>query len=280
MKADEIFFNMKANAALETKRIIRRPFRRFFNPFKEALREYPPKILHGCHHRCGTVWIFNILWEVAAENGLIFLNSETSKWVTDADIVFYPHSRVDFKPLSHYVGSHMIRDPRDAIVSGYFYHRWTKEKWCRTPREKLGGKSYQQYLNSLNQDEGLAVEIRGADNLITDITDMMCWNYYNPRFLELKYEDLITREHELFQKLFGHYGFKKSAIERACSIASRYSFKQVARRNLGEIGPKSHFRSGAVGQWKEVFKPQHKDLFKKLYPQVLIQLGYEKNETW
>ena len=33
----------------------------------------------------------------------------------------------------------MIRDPRDVIVSGYFYHQWTDEPWANEPRPELGG---------------------------------------------------------------------------------------------------------------------------------------------
>ena len=37
-----------------------------------------------------------------------------------------------------------VRDPRDIIVSGYFYHMTTHEPWVHQPRSDYGGKSYQE----------------------------------------------------------------------------------------------------------------------------------------
>ena len=41
----------------------------------------------------------------------------------------------------------MIRDPRDCVVSGYFYHLWTNEAWAHQPQDLFNGLSYQQHLN-------------------------------------------------------------------------------------------------------------------------------------
>jgi hypothetical protein len=44
---------------------------------------------------------------------------------------------------------------------------------------------------------------------------------------------------------------------------------------------KSHtFRSGRTGSWKELFTDEHKKLFKDVAGDLVVQLGYEKNNDW
>ena len=65
----------------------------------------------------------------------------------------------------------MVRDPRDMVISGYFYHKWTTERWVRMPgrmdgkdwgRSDWKGWTYHDILNSVDQEEGLAIEIHRA----------------------------------------------------------------------------------------------------------------------
>jgi hypothetical protein len=44
---------------------------------------------------------------------------------------------------------------------------------------------------------------------------------------------------------------------------------------------KSHtFRSGKTGGWKNHFTDAHKKLFKDVAGDLLVQLGYEKDNDW
>ena len=48
------------------------------------------------------------------------------------------------------------------------------------------------------------------------------------------------------------------------------------------IQPKqSHtFRSGKTGGWREYFTDEHKSLFKEVAGNLLVKLGYEKDNDW
>jgi hypothetical protein len=257
------------------KKSIGRLFKNFINPFES--RTTKPLIIHCCYHRVGTVWISRILKHIAAEFGLTFHNNRQTKSISDTDILIHFHSEVDISRLQNYVGSHMIRDPRDVIVSGYFYHLWTKEKWANIPRDRFDGKSYKEYLNALNQCDGLSVELKRTKSLIWNMAN---WDYNNPQFFEIRYEDIILNEEPIFRRLFQHYGFKESAIERSCKIGKKYSFDKVTGRQIGEVQTGVHLRSGSIGQWKKLFEEEHRNLFKSLYPGVLTALGYEENDDW
>jgi len=105
-----------------------------------------PLIVHSCYHKVGTHWFNNIFNSLAKELGLKYQYCAQIDLKREADLYLDDHSKVDFSSLRPYFASHMIRDPRDVIISGYFYHLWCAEAWCTTPQARYGGKSYQQSL--------------------------------------------------------------------------------------------------------------------------------------
>jgi hypothetical protein len=183
-------------------------------------------------------------------------------------------------PSQEFRGTHMVRDPRDMIVSGYFYHLWTTEDWAQEPRAELGGLSYREHLNQLDVGDGLTAEIERAVAPGGNIDEMLRWDYHSKEFLELRYEDFIADEQSEFARLFRHYGFTEDAIALGVARGERYNFKNISRRNLGEVAPGQHLRSGRPGSWREHFGPQHREAFKALTGDLLVALGYEENQGW
>lgn len=272
-------------------------FRMLDNPFKD--REF--QVIHCCHHRVGTVWFLRIMNSVALHFFLPF--DKRDRVDQDPEISHTPcvfvdtHSLLEVSRLSGFRGTHIIRDPRDLVISGYHYHLWTDEEWANMkmgdlltaypmlkerlsllPIESMMTISYREYLNGLSKEDGLIAEIKRASR--GPIQVMGNWNYDHPDFLEIKYEDLLLDEEAIFRSIFAHYGFKPSAIEKATQIALSYSFKKMAGRNIGDVAQKSHLRSGKSKQWQDEFGQAHKDLFKKLHGQDLIKMGYETDLNW
>jgi hypothetical protein len=254
---------------LEIRRAIRSPF----------AQNTPRNLLvHCAHHRQGSTWFGSVLRAIADEYGLRFQSCGQEALRPDTDIFLQDHSLVDVTKLPPYVGSHMIRDPRDVIVSGYFYHLWTKEKWAHAPMQEVGGRSYQEYLNSLSQEDGILYEI---DDFVThDLQHMVEWNYDNPNFVEVKYEEIIADQESVFRRIFRHYGFNTAAIKTSLGIAKRRNFESRTKRKVGEVLPKSHLRSGRPGQWREVFTAGHIARSKEVLADALIKLGYETGHDW
>ena len=196
-----------------------------------------------------------------------------------ANILIANHSQLPLDQLGDYVGSHLIRDPRDAVVSGYFYHLWTNEVWAHQPNENYGGKSYQQHLKGVSQEDGLTSEIERFSTYVRNYR-LNEWNYKNPRIFEVKYESLIADEQAIFESMFKHYGFNESAITESLILAKRLSFKNVAKRKLGHQQSGSHLRSGKPNQWVEVLSKKHCESIKTLWGDLLIHLGYEVDYDW
>lgn len=235
-------------------------------------------IVHCCYHKVGTAWFIRVLRAICRHYGLQFQCSIQSELQRDTDIYMEYMSRVDMDKLPIYVGSHMIRDPRDIVISAYFYHLWTKEDWAHIPRQSLNGLTYQEYLKSLNQEEGLLAEMQGTSKEVID--EMSQWNYNNPNFIEVKYEDIIKDEKAVFSKIFSHYKFSPEAVDSCLDIADKFSFKNKARKRNDNTAKKSHLRSGRTGEWKEVYSENHKQKFKEIFGDILIKLGYENDNNW
>lgn len=261
------------------------------NPFQDG---HGHLLIFCCHHKVGTSWFKNILTAIGGEFGLPFVRDDQARIREPRSIFFQYHSQVDLAALPKYRGAHIIRDPRDLVVSGYYYHLWTNEEWAVTPIRDLPADmerlwsllpvkdikhlSYQQYLQSLSKEDGMLAEMRRAST--ADLREIFGWDYSNPDFFEFKYETIMQNEEDVLRQMFRHYGFRDEAIDRAVVIARRFSFEQRAKRKAGEVDNKSHLRSGKLQQWKTEFNEKHKVYFKSLHGKDLIKLGYETDLAW
>lgn len=272
---------------------IRRTARRMTrSPFRD--RSNGPKIIHGSHHKVGTSWMQSVLRMVADEYGLVYQGGGSSELRPETDIFLQSHSAFDLSALPRFKGSHMIRDPRDVIVSGYHYHLWTKESWANIPMsefperarrrwhhvpfDEAGSRTYKEFLNSLDKERGLAIEIcRAATTLMPEITN---WNYEQPEFFEMRYEQLMEDEASVFARLFRHYEFHEEAVSRCVELADRCSFRNRAGREVGTVATHSHMRSGRTGQWREELSEDNVALFKSLTGDAVVNLGYERGIDW
>ena len=251
---------------------------------KFSVKKNRKLIAHFAHHKCGTTWFHNSLNKIAKRFGLKYQRCTQKHLRNDTDVWLEWHSKVDFDILKPSVGSHMIRDPRDIIISAYFYHLWCDEKWCKIKKREYNNMSYQEYLNSVSQEDGILIEmtnnLEDGNTSGSIIEDIARWNYFNPNIIELKYEKVINDQNTWFTMIFKKYGFNEKEIKTALKIVDKYSFQKRAKRDLGVEKRKSHFRKGTSGDWKNYFKELHKSEFKNQYGDILIKLGYEKDNNW
>jgi Sulfotransferase domain len=242
------------------------------------IRSYPEKLLIHCsHHKVATAFFMKIMRDISRNFNWNFQCCTQEELTPDTHFFLEIHSQIDSETLPPYVGSHIIRDLRDMIISGYFYHLWCPEEWCHRPRPMYGGKSYQELLNSVSQDEGIGLEITRSKWSIDRILN---WNYSNPNFIEVKLEDLSQNQTQVFTDIFHHYGFSSDEMDKALSIIEALSFEKMSGRKRGEEDRKNHFRKGVSGDWENHFTDEHKVLFKETYPGALAKLGYEPDDNW
>jgi hypothetical protein len=242
-----------------------------------------PSFAYFGHHKCGSTWITRVLTKVLGHLGLSVLNQ-------NHDLVMPKPGALDsirknyallcwnsdwvYARLLECPGFHVIRDPRDVVVSGYFSHLDThsEDKWPRL-------HYYRNLLRGQSKEEGLVSEMSFSAGFLYA---MYSWDYTQPRNLELRFEDLIADPRARFSAALDHLGIGETAMPRArlARILSASSFEVLSGgRRPGEEAS-HHFRRGVPGDWRNHFSTPHIDLFKRLYNPLLLKTGYERDEDW
>ena len=92
---------------------------------------------------------------------------------------------------------------------------------------------------------------------------------YKEFFIEIRFEKLKNCGEDFLKilKIFGLEHKKKD-------LCKKISFKKMK-----ESSP-LHLRKGTIGDWKNYFSSKHKEIFKEIAGDILIQLGYEENNDW
>ena len=239
-------------------------------------------IVHFAHHKCLTVYFHRVFSRASRILGMRFLATPARlpETVDEPHLLLSHDSRLPFPDDPSVRASHVIRDPRDVVVSGYFYHRRTTEDWCRRPNsdhhDLPDDVSYQQHLNSLPTDDGLIYEMNHVSGRI--IEDMAAWDYDRDNCLEMRFEDIVGNERPAFVRLFDWYGVPTRYRARLLDWAERYS--KDGRSSWRRLVPNRHVRKGShIGQWRTHFTPKVEAAFEARHPGVLETLGYASSPT-
>jgi hypothetical protein len=288
------------------------------------------------HHKCASTWIDNIIREVALEHGYNYrgivdhqtptghgpLTDYTHTFGRDELGGYVQREGIDFigaltsdwsqvEGLSSFRAFHVIRDPRDIIVSGYFSHKNSH------PVDHLPHmEAHRKRLQSMPKEEGLLLEM---DYAASEMDDLATWNYDHPSVLELKMEDLTARPYEGFVEVFeflglldddaGSYGLGQrmrmfgrvlgNRLSRKHKLFARlrqpspvsgemllgrvydHRFeKKAGGREKGAADAQSHYRKGKAGDWANHFTPTHVAAFKEKFGDLVSTLGYEPSTEW
>ncbi len=235
----------------------------------------PPLRVIVTHHKVLTVLMRQVFAEVANRYGLVFRCGTGGAIDPATDIhqdMLGRTARANW-PCDRGTprGIHLRRDPRDVVVSGYFYHlNRCQESWCLAPDPALGGRSYQETLRGLPTEEGLLFELAGNGTMT--INNMLGWDYEAPNVLELRYEDFMGDFESSFRRAFGFLGFN---VRRCLRLARPHAFAAKTGRQPGEIDPGSHLRNGLPGQWRQHFTPRLLAAFHERFPDAVARLGYD-----
>jgi hypothetical protein len=283
------------------------------------------------HHKCGSTMILKVIEKVRRFLDLSHEHFhspkvwgyETNHLTLDAvarqrrlDIVSYISADPALLgPKDGLRGFHVIRDPRDIVVSSYFSHRYSHptDGWPELVE-------FRKVLERLPKDEGLIENMKFTAKLPIDgwTTDLFRtlreWDYGSPNVLELRFEDLVANPYQGFLDVFDFLGLvDQSEVHSFSSLLdvalyrarARYrrlprihqpsaipgwvllSFvyenrfsKLAAGRKSGQEDVTSHYRKGKSGDWKNHFNDAHKAFFKEHYNDLLVKLGYERDDRW
>lgn len=245
------------------------------------------RLVHCSYHKCLTVYFGRVMAAVFNRclpwsGGYHHYNSHLEDFYAGLGahrVASINNQALDLGRLGRFRLSHFIRDPRDLVVSGYFYHRRGAEQWVtiESPTDedwrfangvvpeglRAAGTSFASYLQSIPEEEGLLAELEFRRR---HFESMVGWPAAHPDIVTFRYEEILGDEAAVFRRLFDFYGL--SPVERALGnwFARRYSL----RRRVGD----PHVRDPASGQWRRHFTPRVRRAFEAAHPGLVERLGY------
>lgn len=177
---------------------------------------------------------------------------------------------ISFLCQSNRVNYFIYRDPRDMLVSQVFF--------ATDMHEEHGMHNFYNSLPDFS--ERLKVAITGIDrdglymvSVKRRYEGVFVW-LETPGVMCIRFEDVINHRDATLHSMLDEVektGYRiPTPREEAISIL------------VEAIQPrKSHtFRSGKTGGWREFFGEEHKVLFKEVAGDLVVKLGYEKNNDW
>lgn len=275
-----------------------------------------PIIAYYGHHKCASSWFRRIFEDVGrwtAQNTAGFdnptqFNHDLPAYIHNHRLKFISFTNAERKhaeSIGKQLGVHVVRDPRDVLVSAYFSHRYSHstENWPELV-------PHRERLETLDEEQGLLAELEFSECYLRQMYE---WNYENPNTLEIKFEQLTITPYETNLTIFNHLGLVKDEdckplyrirdFVRVSNLSlkrrfngkwplptpceqipshqlvllihqQRYS-KLAGGRKHGESLQKSHYRKGKAGDWRNYFTPSIQNAFDARYPEFLSRLAYQ-----
>jgi sulfotransferase family protein len=177
---------------------------------------------------------------------------------------------VSFLTSSGRVNYFMYRDPRDMLISQVYY--------ATDMHEEHGMHAYYNSLPDFSARLKVAITGIDRDGLYMVSVKQRYEGVFRWReqknVLCLRFENLIRERDAALSSMLAEVEKTGYQIpvqrEKALSVLAEAI----------QPGKSRTFRSGKTGGWREYFTPEHKQLFKDVAGDLLVRLGYEKNDDW
>jgi len=214
------------------------------------------------------------------EQALAWLDSLRPRDVASAHLFARPDA-VERVCSPKFVPYFIFRDPRDVVVSHVFYVTDMEARHVH----------HEYYRSLADFDARLTVSILGRPNTdieFPNIADRFApylgW-LDHPEVLAIHFEDLILDRASALTRIMDHFLTRATLTSTATSAARRkcHTSRQLILDSLeASINPSQSptFRSGKTGEWMKHFTDGHKKIFKDAAGDLLIKLGYEKDNDW
>ena len=170
---------------------------------------------------------------------------------------------------SAFVPYFIFRDPRDVVASHVFY-----------VTEMEPNHVHHAYYQSLPDfDARLKASILGRPEIDIEFPNVaerfapyLEW-LDQPSVMDIHFEDLIHDRAGTLDRIIDHF------LARVPLQVDR-SLLHESLENSINPGKSPTFRSGKTGEWKKHFTDEHRKVFKDVAGDLLIRLGYEKDNNW
>ena len=241
------------------------------------------------YHRSGSSWISRLLEQASLELRLHFdvLHDASNvpdlgRWVAERRCQVLAWTNTDGRrigELGPFIGVHIVRDPRDVIVSAYFAHLLSHPTggmpWLPPHREELA---------RLDRREGLMAEIRCRS---LQFEQLLAWPGHDA-CAEHRFESLVGSPSTQVPRLMRALDLvgrsrplrRRLSAEDAARIAHRHRFQLLAGgREPGTEDPRHHYRRGTPGDWRAHLDEDHLALMASTWPCLIERFGTLEGDT-
>jgi len=216
-------------------------------------------IILGSYHKTGTVLIATIFEILHKLEKKLFQYK-----------MYHHFNECKDEEISNNKSIVVIRHPYEIICSCVRYHENSSEKWLHIKQSCYNDKTYQEMIQSLDNDEKILFEMnQSAKNSINNIyNDMKNRNLKNT-ILFIKIEDLTdtTKISEICNKIMNHFSNEIDSFT--------YENLIIAIQTAMNLNESHRTNTDNNKTYLNYFKDKHFEEFKKIFPEDLFAtIGY------
>ncbi|MGB7288367.1 MAG: sulfotransferase domain-containing protein [Salaquimonas sp.] len=173
------------------------------------------------------------------------------------------------------------RDGRDTMVSFYYHLMFEKPITSSRFSKRLRGLLSASDPHDIQKLLPAFIEwtFNGGYPRYSWATFVDKWKLNSPR-ITTSYESINENPSEELKRVLTLLGRSDISTSSIDTIVHEFSFEKQSSRKPGDEDVKSFVRKGIVGDWKNVFNDECRELFNHYAGEQLISLGYEKNSDW
>ena len=296
LKLNRIIDYIKAKGLVNTgvlivKKIIIKPLKGYYNYLRIGSNYTQNIIFVAGFAKSGSTWIANILTSLKGFDSYNLSqcsNKEfANNWNDFSKSDIYPKAFSRFQRRLAVIKGHtwgttnninllennnlkyliIVRDPRDKIISEYYYIKNNPKHWDHHNAIKMSLNDY------------ITFKFESGEFEQQSINWIRTWlNNYNREFgLIVKYEEMLKEPFQNFKIIlnFLHIDISDQECEE---IIEKNSFKKITGRKEGIEDKKSFYRKGVAGEWVTIFNAEQKYLFKSIGEDIIKKLNYSPTE--
>lgn len=225
--------------------------------------------------KCGGSWVRNMIRTYMNKD--LFINN---RLISKNDVIL-SHKMFTATYKNPVV---VVRDPRDMYVSFYHYETNYKKRsnkpaiydYFIPDPDRNQKEDFYEYLKAkmLNKSHPWFFYSQFVDSWVNV-----------PNICLVRYEDCLKDAGKQLIKIMRHLD-RTIDFDRIDNAVQKTSFKSITKekygvsRAAGDADNSKFHRKGIAGDWKNYFSRESCELFDKLEGRLLIDLGYESDESW